>query len=146
MWLQRHSLWQNRINSSLKQAINPLYLFQVNVISIELLVLAHECFSSVCDTEGIATALRSAQTLSGHLLAARSWRLLVRLLTGLARYTEMAYVFQMLRDNHQFEFLLGQFDYMLGQHQEKIASFKQGISLLPTPMCGSEAWNWQRKQ
>ncbi|KAL4705762.1 hypothetical protein ACJJTC_006543 [Scirpophaga incertulas] len=100
---------------------------QVNIISIELLVLAHECFSSACDTEGVAVTLRSAQALTNRLLVARSWRLMVRLLTGLARYTECAYVFQILRDNHQFEFLLGQFDYMLGQQPEKIAEFKQGL-------------------
>lgn len=34
---------------------------------------------------------------------------------------------QALRDNHQFEFLLGQFDYMLGQQPDKIAEFKQGL-------------------
>ncbi|XP_034840760.1 spatacsin [Maniola hyperantus] len=100
---------------------------QVNIISIELLVLAHECFSCACDTEGIAVVLRSAQALSARLLAARSWRLMVRLLTGLARYTECAYILQALRENHQFEFLLGQFDYMLGQQQDKIAEFKHGL-------------------
>ncbi|CAG4989155.1 unnamed protein product [Parnassius apollo] len=100
---------------------------QVNIISIELLVVAHECFSSACDTEGVATVLRSAQALAARLLAARSWRLMVRLLTGLARYTECAYVFQALRDHHQFEFLLGQFDYMLGQQPDKIAEFKHGL-------------------
>lgn len=35
--------------------------------------------------------------------------------------------FQALRDNHQFEYLLGQFDYMLGQQPDKIAEFKQGL-------------------
>ncbi|XP_075969703.1 spatacsin [Anticarsia gemmatalis] len=100
---------------------------QVNIISLELLVVAHECFSVACDPEGVATALRSAQALAARLLAARSWRLMVRLLTGLARYTECAYVFQALRENHQFEFLLGQFDYMLGQQVDKIAEFKQGL-------------------
>lgn len=100
---------------------------QVNIICLELLVVAHECFASACDTEGVATALRSAQALAARLLAARSWRLMVRLLTGLARYTECAYVFQALRENHQFEFLLGQFDYMLGQQVDKIAEFKQGL-------------------
>jgi len=29
------------------------------------------------------------------------------LLTGVGRYTEMNYIFQMLKDNEQFEFLLG---------------------------------------
>ncbi|XP_052757536.1 uncharacterized protein LOC113517240 [Galleria mellonella] len=100
---------------------------QVNIISIELLVVAHECFSCACDTEGVAVALRSAQALAGRLLLARSWRLMVRLLTGLARYHECAYIFQALRDHHQFEFLLGQFDYMLGQQADKIAEFKQGL-------------------
>ncbi|CAH2086346.1 unnamed protein product [Euphydryas editha] len=100
---------------------------QVNIISIELLVVAHECFSCACDTEGVGVVLRSAQALASRLLAARSWRLMVRLLTGLARYTECAYILQALRDNHQFEFLLGQFDYMLGQQQDKIAEFKHGL-------------------
>ncbi|XP_032513867.2 spatacsin isoform X2 [Danaus plexippus] len=100
---------------------------QVNTISIELLVLSHECFSCACDTEGVAVCLRSAQALSARLLASRSWRLMVRLLTGLARYTECAYILQALRDNHQFEFLLGQFDYMLGQQQDKIVEFKHGL-------------------
>jgi hypothetical protein len=31
----------------------------------------------------------------------------VRLLTGVGRYTEMNYIFQILKDNEQFEFLLG---------------------------------------
>ncbi|XP_049866892.1 spatacsin [Pectinophora gossypiella] len=100
---------------------------QVNIISIELLVLAHECFSCACDTEGVAVSLVSAQALTARLAAARSWRLMVRLLCGLARYTDCAYVFQTLRDNHQFEFLLGQFDYMLGNQPDKIAEFKQGL-------------------
>ncbi|XP_041977836.1 spatacsin [Aricia agestis] len=100
---------------------------QVNIICIELLVVAHECFTSACDTEGVAVALRSAQALAARLLAARSWRLMVRLLTGLARYTECAYILQALRENHQFEFLLGQFDYMLGQQQDKITEFKHGL-------------------
>lgn len=99
------------------------------MISIELLVIAHQCFSSVCDTEGIATILRSAQTLANHLLLAHSWRLLVRLLTGIARYVEMAYIFQMLKDNDQFEFLLGQFYYMLGSQEEKINNFKNGTHI-----------------
>lgn len=34
---------------------------------------------------------------------------------------------QALRENHQFEFLLGQFDYMLGQQQDKITEFKHGL-------------------
>ncbi|XP_050680736.1 spatacsin isoform X2 [Leptidea sinapis] len=100
---------------------------QVNTISIELLVLAHECFSCACDTEGVAVVLRSAQALAGRLLTAKSWRLMVRLLTGLARYTECGYILQALRENHQFEYLLGQFDYMIGHKQNKIAEFKHGL-------------------
>lgn len=68
----------------------------MNIICIELLVVGHECFSGACDTEGVAVSLRSAQALAARLLAARAWRLMVRLLTGLARYTECAYIFQVL--------------------------------------------------
>lgn len=120
---------RNDIKSNIRRITkgSKLSTKQVNIISIEMLVVAHECFSCACDTEGVAVVLRSAQALVAQLLAARSWRLMVRLVTGLARYTEMAYVFQALRDNHQFEFLLGQFDYMLGQQQDKIIAFKQGL-------------------
>lgn len=56
--------------------------------------------------EGISTILKKCQEIISHLLTLRSWKLIVRLLTGVGRYTEMNYVFQILKENDQFEFLL----------------------------------------
>ncbi|CAH0552154.1 unnamed protein product [Brassicogethes aeneus] len=73
---------------------------------IELLILSHNCFTTDCNMEGISIILKKCQSVISNLLTLRSWKLIVRLLTGVARYTEMSYVFQILRENDQFEFLL----------------------------------------
>nr|XP_023027706.1 spatacsin [Leptinotarsa decemlineata] len=73
---------------------------------IELLVISHDCFTADCNMEGISIILKKCQAVISHLLTLRSWKLIVRLFTGVGRYTEMNYVFQILRENDQFEFLL----------------------------------------
>ncbi|KAJ8927655.1 hypothetical protein NQ314_019857 [Rhamnusium bicolor] len=73
---------------------------------VELLITAHNCFTADCNMEGISVILKKCQMVISHLLILRSWKLIVRLLTGVARYTEMNYVFQILREHDQFEFLL----------------------------------------
>ncbi|KAJ8963130.1 hypothetical protein NQ318_018595 [Aromia moschata] len=73
---------------------------------VELLITAHDCFTADCNMEGISNILKKCQTVISHLITLRSWKLIVRLLTGVGRYTEMTYVFQILRANDQFEFLL----------------------------------------
>ncbi|KAJ8979349.1 hypothetical protein NQ317_016078 [Molorchus minor] len=73
---------------------------------VELLITAHNCFTADCNMEGISSILKKCQNVVSHLLTLRSWKLIVRLLTGVRRYTEMTYVFQILRTNDQFEFLL----------------------------------------
>lgn len=84
---------------------NDLNVEDLNLI-IELLVLSHECFSADCNMEGISTILRKCQTVTSLLVSLENWKLIVRLLTGVGRYTEMVYVFHILRDHDQFEFLL----------------------------------------
>lgn len=71
-----------------------------------LLIASHDCFTADCNMEGISTILKKCQSVIAHLLSLRSWKLIVKLLTGVGRYTEMSYVFQILRENDQFEFLL----------------------------------------
>nr|CAI5834396.1 unnamed protein product [Callosobruchus analis] len=82
--------------------------FKISEIAlvIELLIMAHNCFTADCNMEGITIILKKCQKVIAHLLTLRSWKLIVRLLTGVGRYTEMNYVFQILRENDQFEFLL----------------------------------------
>lgn len=75
-------------------------------VVVELLVRAHDCFNSFCNMEGISSVLRKAQAITSNLVHLKNWKLIVRLLTGIARYTEMHYIFQILKENDQFEFLL----------------------------------------
>lgn len=73
---------------------------------VELLIRAHDCFTADCNMEGITIVLKKSQTIIALLQQLKSWKLIVRLLTGIRRYTEMEYVFQLLTENEQFEFLL----------------------------------------
>ncbi|KAL9895866.1 spatacsin [Glossina fuscipes fuscipes] len=81
-----------------------------NIIYVELLIKAHQCFVHECSMEGIANVLNRAKTLNTVLAQAKSWSLIVRMLTGIARYREMYFCFDTLIENEQFESLLGQFD------------------------------------
>uniref|UniRef100_A0A4W4GX58 Spatacsin C-terminal domain-containing protein n=1 Tax=Electrophorus electricus TaxID=8005 RepID=A0A4W4GX58_ELEEL len=75
--------------------------------SVELLILAHDCFSLTCNMEGIVKVLQAARHLSHtHLAHKDGYGLLVRLLTGIGRYNEMTYIFDLLNQNHHFEILL----------------------------------------
>lgn len=90
---------------------------------VELLIAAHTCFTNDCNMEGISTILRKCGDVIQLLLQVHSWKLIVRLLTGkyvtlkvllqlqcnhigVGRYTELNYVFSILKQNDQFEFLL----------------------------------------
>uniref|UniRef100_A0A3B3HPT9 Spatacsin C-terminal domain-containing protein n=1 Tax=Oryzias latipes TaxID=8090 RepID=A0A3B3HPT9_ORYLA len=74
---------------------------------VELLIIAHDCFSLTCNMEGIVRVLQTARHLSHSYLAPGDhYGLLVRLLTGMGRYNEMTYIFDLLHQNHRFEMLL----------------------------------------
>ncbi|XP_046889233.1 spatacsin isoform X4 [Hypomesus transpacificus] len=74
---------------------------------VELLILSHDCFSLTCNMEGIVRVLQAARHLSHtHLAHSDSYSLLVRLLTGIGRYNDMTYIFDLLNQNHRFEMLL----------------------------------------
>lgn len=49
---------------------------------VELLIAAHSCFTADCNMEGISTILKKCRNVISHLLNVRSWKLIVRLLTG----------------------------------------------------------------
>lgn len=82
---------------------------QNNIIA-ELLIKAHECFVHECSMEGIAFVLQRCKTLNSTLAAAKSWRIIVKLLMGIGRYRDMYYCLETLFTSDQFEWLLGQFD------------------------------------
>uniref|UniRef100_A0AAZ3RB95 Spatacsin C-terminal domain-containing protein n=1 Tax=Oncorhynchus tshawytscha TaxID=74940 RepID=A0AAZ3RB95_ONCTS len=76
-------------------------------LTVELLILAHDCFSLTCNMEGIVRVLQAARHLShAHLAHSEHYGLLVRLLTGIGRYNDMTYIFDLLNQNHRFEMLL----------------------------------------
>ncbi|XP_049816483.1 spatacsin [Schistocerca nitens] len=81
--------------------------YKVHKVIIELVIRAHDCFTAACDMEGIASVLRKSRILTTSLLKKEEWGLMVRLLTGVGRYMEMTYIFQILKENAHFELLLG---------------------------------------
>ncbi|NWH91884.1 SPTCS protein, partial [Aegithalos caudatus] len=73
----------------------------------ELLILAHSCLSLTCHMEGITRVLQAARLLTEEHLAPREeYGLLVRLLTGIGRYNDMTYIFELLHQKHYFEVLM----------------------------------------
>uniref|UniRef100_A0A1B6BXG2 Spatacsin C-terminal domain-containing protein n=1 Tax=Clastoptera arizonana TaxID=38151 RepID=A0A1B6BXG2_9HEMI len=74
---------------------------------VELLILSHTCFTKACNMEGISKILTMCGDIVNLLHDCCQWALMVHLITGIGRYTEMKYIFQILKDSHQFEFLLG---------------------------------------
>lgn len=74
--------------------------------AVEILIRAHDCFTVACNVEGIGLVLRRARVLAMQILQTHNRGLLVRLLVGIGRFGDMGYIFQMLKDNDQFEHLL----------------------------------------
>ncbi|XP_071610161.1 spatacsin isoform X1 [Heliangelus exortis] len=73
----------------------------------ELLILAHSCFTLSCHMEGITRVLQAARLLTEeHLAPNEEYGLVVRLLTGIGRYNEMTYIFELLHEKHYFEVLM----------------------------------------
>ncbi|XP_037690027.1 spatacsin isoform X2 [Choloepus didactylus] len=73
----------------------------------ELLILAHQCFTLTCHMEGIIRVLQAARLLTDNYLApSEEYGLVVRLLTGIGRYNEMTYIFDLLHKKHYFEVLM----------------------------------------
>ncbi|KAI3371229.1 hypothetical protein L3Q82_023542, partial [Scortum barcoo] len=96
----------NLVGLKLLENINTVPLRDLSCI-VELLIVAHDCFSLTCNMEGIVRVLQAARHLSHTYLAPGGhYGLLVRLLTGIGRYNEMTYVFDLLHQNHRFEMLL----------------------------------------
>ncbi|KAM4733870.1 spatacsin [Anableps anableps] len=96
----------NMVGLKLLENLNTVPLRDLNSI-VELLIVAHSCFSLTCNMEGIVRVLQAARHLSHTYLApGEHYSLLVRLLTGIGRYNEMTYIFDLLHQNHCFEMLL----------------------------------------
>lgn len=101
-----------KICIQLNRSLNPqvMSLKKQNIIRVELLLVAHECFCYDCSTEGIGEILNLAKTLINDLTVKNNFNLVVKLLCGIGRYREMFYCFEILIKNEAFEALLGQFN------------------------------------
>jgi spatacsin len=76
--------------------------------AVELYIRAHDCFTVCSDIEGISLVLRNVRQLVIQQLApANDYNSMIRLLTGIGRYSEMTYIFDLLKEHHKFELLLG---------------------------------------
>ncbi|XP_033750087.1 spatacsin-like isoform X2 [Pecten maximus] len=75
-------------------------------VQTELLILSHTCHTNACNMEGISHVLRSARTITVSLANTHNFSLMVRLLTGVGRFSEMTYIFDSLKINEHFELLL----------------------------------------
>ncbi|XP_050955035.1 spatacsin [Labeo rohita] len=96
----------NLVGTKLLDSIPTIPLSELSC-TVEILILAHDCFSLTCNMEGIVRVLQVARHLSHtHLAHGDGYGLLVRLLTGIGRYNEMTYIFDLLHQNHRFEMLL----------------------------------------
>lgn len=95
-----HVLFRSHMTSTNDVKMNELTFI------VELMIKANDCFTSDCNMQGISNVLTQSRKVIMYLVTLKSWKLIVRLLTGIARYSEMNYVFQILKDNDQFEYLL----------------------------------------
>ncbi|RWS07920.1 spatacsin-like protein [Dinothrombium tinctorium] len=77
-------------------------------ILVEVCIKAHDCFTVSSDVEGIAIVLRNVKNLVMENLAQNNdYQSMIRLLKGINRYSEMTYIFDILKENDEFEMLLG---------------------------------------
>ncbi|XP_029430632.1 spatacsin-like isoform X2 [Rhinatrema bivittatum] len=75
--------------------------------TVELLIFAHDCFTLTCHLEGITRVLQASRHLTNqHLAPNDEHMLMVRLLTGIGRYNDMNYIFDILHRKHHFEVLM----------------------------------------
>ncbi|XP_068168365.1 spatacsin isoform X3 [Antennarius striatus] len=96
----------NLVGVKLLENLNTVPLRDLDCI-VELLIVAHDCFSLICNMEGIVRVLQVARHLSHTYLApGEHYSLMVRLLIGIHRYNEMTYIVDLLIQNHCFEILL----------------------------------------
>ncbi|XP_054159644.1 spatacsin-like [Oppia nitens] len=78
-----------------------------NFVLTKLYIKAHECFTNECDVKGIALVLRKTRIfITQSLLPLKDFDSILRLMTGIGRYSEMTYCFDLFRENNQFELLL----------------------------------------
>ncbi|XP_030833273.1 spatacsin isoform X2 [Strongylocentrotus purpuratus] len=65
-------------------------------LEVDLIIRAHDCFTLSCNMEGIASVLRASLDCFSALAQSEEFSLMVRLLIGVRRFTDMTYIFEIL--------------------------------------------------
>ena len=98
--------WTAMLGSRLLESALDLERKNEFPIAVEAVIFSHSCFTLISDVEKISQILNHTRSFISQLLAIGQFGLITRLLTGVQRYREMNYVFSLLKENDQFEFLL----------------------------------------
>ena len=101
----------------------------------------------------VGMELIQARRLVDRLCADEEWLLMTRLLTGIQRYTEMNYVFVLLKEKDQFEYLLRRsmdrlpllrtalLDFLRRNCPQDTELFRM-VGLIPLLVAGDDDINW----
>jgi Spatacsin C-terminus len=73
----------------------------------ELLVAAHEVLTKAGTLEGLARLLAACKTVSKALADAQDYHSLLRLLNGVGRYSELTFIFHLIKEADKMEILFG---------------------------------------
>lgn len=103
--LNKSRSWLNESNRLM--ASNSLNEEENFLIPTELLIRSHDCFIQSCSMEGISNVLQTCKVCANRLEKAGEFNMMIRLLTGIAHFSEMTYIMDYLWNNHQFEMLFG---------------------------------------
>eukprot|EP00698_Gefionella_okellyi_P021011 TRINITY_DN6694_c0_g1_i1.p1 TRINITY_DN6694_c0_g1~~TRINITY_DN6694_c0_g1_i1.p1 ORF type:complete len:2260 (-),score=477.08 TRINITY_DN6694_c0_g1_i1:543-7322(-) len=77
-----------------------------HAVETELLVRSHYCHMLAACADGVERVLRAVRERVGKYFAANNFNPLLRLLTGIKRYSDLEYIFHLLMEADQFELLV----------------------------------------
>ncbi|XP_033120551.1 spatacsin-like [Anneissia japonica] len=97
----------NRLIQEAKALLdNPSTSKIAHTLLVELIIRAHDCHTICCNMEGISSVLRLCRDCTPVLGRAEEHRLMIRLIMGVGRYSEMMYAFEYLHKAKKIEQLV----------------------------------------
>ncbi len=99
------NLFGHKLHDKSKELLTKAKCTDDHIILTELLIRSHSFFLQSCSMEGISNVLKTTELYAIQLEKAREFTLLTRLLIGIAHFSEMTYIMDILWKNDQFEML-----------------------------------------
>ncbi|XP_071954480.1 spatacsin-like isoform X2 [Antedon mediterranea] len=97
----------NRLIQEAKALLdNPSASKIAHTLQVELIIRAHDCHTICCNMEGISSVLRLCRDCTQVLGKAEEHRLMIRLIMGVGRCSEMMYTFEYLHKAKKLEHLI----------------------------------------